>query len=221
MKAVLILAALMTLPAQAHDAATTVPAAFVGRWAGSPAACADPGADDLRLDIAPDRIAFWESAGPLRAVVVRGDQLALIAELSGEGETWLAARSFELAHDGRRLIDRASVPGEEIVRHRCGDPPPPLASGTHDFEHRYAEHPDMPSLRLRVRIDGSHVIVDNPQAANPFPAGVIDEGRLMWHPVAKRWIIGHEDSDRLRRDVGGCSDGAHVIELEKRVFWTC
>jgi len=116
---VLALALAVSVPASSASD-VTVPTRFVGNWAGSPESCGSD-ADDLVLRLAPRHISYWESAGPIRAAVVRGDEIALIAELSGEGETWLSAIKFELSPDGRMLIDRASVPGNEVVRYRCSE----------------------------------------------------------------------------------------------------
>ncbi|NZA27781.1 hypothetical protein H0E84_15490 [Luteimonas sp. SJ-92] len=113
-----IAALLLPLQLSAGHPAATVPDRFVGHWAGSPGSC-DAHIDDLILRIAPNHISYWESEGPIEAVVVRGDEIALISELSGEGETWLATAKFTLSADGRRLIDRTSAPGRELVRHRC------------------------------------------------------------------------------------------------------
>ena len=101
------------------------------------------------------------------------------------------------------------------------DPPTPIASGEYEFTHRFAEHPTIPSIRLTVRVNGSHVVVVNPKASDPFPAGVLDEGTLMWHAASEQWIIGREEADRSLSDVGGCSGGPEVIDLENRVYWTC
>ena len=103
----------------------------------------------------------------------------------------------------------------------ASDPPIPVSSGEYVFTHRFAEHPKIPSIRLTVRINGSHIVVVNPTAAGPFPAGVIDEGTLMWHAASEQWIIGREEADRSLRDVGGCSGGPEVIDLQDRVYWTC
>ena len=103
----------------------------------------------------------------------------------------------------------------------ASDPPIPLPSGEYEFMHRFAEHPTIPSIRLTVRINGSHVVVVNPKASDPFPAGVLDEGTLMWHAASEQWIIGREEADRSLRDVGGCSGGPEVVDLQNRVYWTC
>ena len=110
---------LSPLAALAAHGTASVPERFVGHWAGSPEACGSD-TDDLVLRIAPGHITYWESDGPIRAVVARADdEIALIAELSGEGETWLSPVRFRLSVDGRRLIDQTPVPGREVVRYRC------------------------------------------------------------------------------------------------------
>lgn len=122
MKAIVFAIALL-LPSTvfASDGDASLPQRFTGTWAGSPTSCGSD-ADDLALRLTPRRIIYWESDGPIRSVVVRGDEVALIGELSGEGETWLSIAKFELSRDGRMLIDSTSIPGKEIVRYRCRVP---------------------------------------------------------------------------------------------------
>ncbi len=115
-------ALLLPLPLLAGNTAAAVPDSFIGHWAGSATSC-DSDADDLILRIGARRISYWESEGPIKAVVTHGDnEIALIAELSGEGETWLATARFKLSSDGRKLIDDTTVPGQEIVRYKCPNP---------------------------------------------------------------------------------------------------
>ena len=103
----------------ASSDATRVPDQYIGQWAGSPESCGSD-ADDLTLRLSKERIAYWESEGPILASVSRGSRdLALIIELSGEGETWLATAKFELSADDQQLVDSTTIPGESIVRHRC------------------------------------------------------------------------------------------------------
>jgi hypothetical protein len=94
-----------------------VPAPFVGEWVADLKRCGTD-RDDSRLRLDADRIRFHESGGPIKAVVTRGElELALIAEMSGEGETWLACHRFRLSADRERLIDAT---GEaEFARYRC------------------------------------------------------------------------------------------------------
>ncbi len=120
MKTAFLMTSLMLpLSALAGGNIATVPNRFVGQWAGSSDSCGSD-ADDLTLRIAPHHITYWESDGPIKAVVVRGDtEIALISELSGEGGTWLSTAQFSLSRDGNRLIDSATVPGKELVRYKC------------------------------------------------------------------------------------------------------
>jgi hypothetical protein len=113
-------AALLTLTSVgASSDAPRVPDQYIGQWAGRPESCGSD-ADLLTLRLSKDRIAYWESEGPILASVSRGARdLALIIELSGEGETWLATAKFELSSDGQQLVDSTTIPGESIVRHRC------------------------------------------------------------------------------------------------------
>lgn len=103
----------------------------------------------------------------------------------------------------------------------ASDPPVPIASGEYEFTHRFAEHPAIRGIQVNVRIKGSQVLVVNPKASEPFPAGVLVEGTLMWHAASEQWIIGNKEADRSRPDVGGCSGGPEVIDFKNRVYWTC
>jgi hypothetical protein len=98
---------------------------------------------------------------------------------------------------------------------------PSLPSGLYVFEHRFAEHPDMASIELSVRIDGSHIVVVNAETSDVFPKGILAEGTLMWHEASGKWIIGDSQEDRFAKDVGGCSDGPEVVDLRKKIYWTC
>lgn len=116
-----LFAAALLLPvvALATEHVPTIPDRFVGSWAGSPASCGSD-ADDLVLRLDHHHISYWESEGPVRSVVVRGgNEVALISELSGEGETWLSTAKFELSSDGAILTDSTTIPGQDIVRYRC------------------------------------------------------------------------------------------------------
>jgi hypothetical protein len=97
----------------------------------------------------------------------------------------------------------------------------PLRSGTYVFHHRFAEQPSMPSVDLRVRIRGTRVQVFNDSRSDAFPTGLIDSGTLMWHVQSRHWIVGRSRADRNAPEVGGCSDGPNVIDLDQRIYWTC
>lgn len=112
-------ALLIPISVHAGSGTTTVPDRFVGTWAGSTGSCGSD-ADDLMLRIATRHITYWESDGPIKAVVVRGDaEIALIIELSSEDETWLSTAQFTLSRDGMQLTDKVTVPGTTLVRYKC------------------------------------------------------------------------------------------------------
>jgi hypothetical protein len=103
--------------ASAAERQATVPAAFQGTWSGDRKQCGEAG-DESRLVIGPDEIRFYESTGAIKAVVTEGERgLALITEMSGEGETWLAFDQFELSADKTTLTDMTDDAG--FVRYRC------------------------------------------------------------------------------------------------------
>jgi hypothetical protein len=98
---------------------------------------------------------------------------------------------------------------------------PSLPSGDYVFVHKFAEHPDIPSIKLDVQIRGRHIVLTNNDRTDVFPAGVIEEGMLMWHAASGQWIIGTQPGAVDATEVGGCSDGPQVIDLERRIYWTC
>ena len=101
---------LIAVSAVAAERVAKVPQEFVGRWCNA--------ASESLLEIKGNEISFYESQGPIKAIVVNGEsEIALIAELSGEGETWLATAQFELSKDKKQLIDPTTKP--PYVRRRC------------------------------------------------------------------------------------------------------
>lgn len=100
----------------ADDANDTIPAAFQGRWAADASACRKP-ADESQLELQADRVAFFEGSGPIKSVVVDGEVITLIAELSAEGEIDETTYALRLSDNGRTLTDISTGPG--MVRHRC------------------------------------------------------------------------------------------------------
>ncbi len=100
-------------------------------------------------------------------------------------------------------------------------PPLPIRSGQYTFQHRFAEHPTVKSISFTAKINGTHIVLINKAKSDVFPKGVIAEGTLMWHAGSGQWIIGQEASDQLVKDVGGCSDGPEIIDLQKKIYWTC
>ncbi|HEY1137241.1 MAG TPA: hypothetical protein VGE64_07110 [Xanthomonadaceae bacterium] len=97
----------------------------------------------------------------------------------------------------------------------------PIRNGEYAFRHRSAEHPNLPAHPLVARITGTRIVLLNRKASSVFPIGVVAEGDLMWHAASKQWILGKDAADRTAEEVGGCSDGPEVVDVKKRVYWTC
>jgi len=109
---------LVSSHAPAADLISAVPHRFVGEWNASLSDCGTAN-NDSRLLIGKDHITFWESDGPVKAVVAEGRyEIALILHLSGEGETWIATEHFRLSQDGEELTS-VNLPGDGFVRRRC------------------------------------------------------------------------------------------------------
>lgn len=86
--------------------AETIPAAFRAVWDYVEGSC-DP-ASDLRVEIGPETMQFYESFGEVTRIEVAGPQDIVVSlAMEGEGETWEMARRFTLSDDGRRLTPAA------------------------------------------------------------------------------------------------------------------
>ncbi|BDM79195.1 hypothetical protein [Acaryochloris marina] len=96
-----------------------VPQAFQGVWQADLEQCSSQ-ASETRLEIGPNQIQFYESQGPIKEVVSDGKTtLKVKVELSGEGETWLSEREFQLSEDQNTLT---AIDGDNaLVRYRCAN----------------------------------------------------------------------------------------------------
>lgn len=113
-----VLLAVSSFSLGAAERVDVVPARFLGEWSADIKSCGSD-VDDFVLVIKPRHIAFWESSGPIKAVVANGPrEIMLIAEVSGEGFIWLSNSHFTLSADGNALtaIDRTD---NEFIRFRC------------------------------------------------------------------------------------------------------
>ncbi|CAA0110317.1 Uncharacterised protein [BD1-7 clade bacterium] len=97
----------------------------------------------------------------------------------------------------------------------------PLEDGEYKFQHKYAEHPSLDSLTFNVTIQGFNIIVSNSQPSTVWPQGVIEQGKLFLHSNSKQWIIINNNDEKSATEVGGCSDGPTVIDLVKKIYWSC
>jgi hypothetical protein len=100
----------------AHDAA--IPQRFLGEWNENPAHCGT-GLDHARFLVEAGEIIDYESSGRVRAVVTQGElELAVIAEMSGEGMEWMGLLHFRLSSDHGQLVELGGNDGP-VVRYRC------------------------------------------------------------------------------------------------------
>lgn len=98
---------------------------------------------------------------------------------------------------------------------------PPIAEGSYRFLVRFAEHENLTGGYLDAVVQGRRIRLTSKPDSSVFPAGLVEEGLLLWHPASKQWIIGQSEADAEAAEVGGCTDGPFVVDLEQRVFWTC
>lgn len=105
-------------PAASAAPRQMVPPSFQGEWNTTPAHCGT-GVNDSALVIGPDRVAFYESGGPITKVQVHGPrEITLTARLTGEGETFEQSHRYRLSADGDTLTEVAADKSG-LVRRRC------------------------------------------------------------------------------------------------------
>lgn len=79
-----------------------IPAQFLGAWDHVEGDCR--ATSDLRMDVRPREIEFYESIGRVAKVEVEDARTALVTlDMTGEGETWQVTNRFNLNDDGTRL----------------------------------------------------------------------------------------------------------------------
>lgn len=82
----------------APSAAATIPVRFHGVWDAETGSCDQ--ASDLRLDIGPQTIGFYESHGTVTAVDASDPDVASIQlAMEGEGDQW--TKAMDLSLDGK------------------------------------------------------------------------------------------------------------------------
>jgi len=110
-----LLTALISVGAAAQTQ-QKIPREFQGEWNMRSADCGTA-LNDSVLKLSSTKVRYYEMSGPIRGVLKRGREIALLAEVSGEGETNLHVAHFRLSRDGRTLTDVLSTPA--LVRYRC------------------------------------------------------------------------------------------------------
>ncbi len=98
-----------------------IPARFLGAWDYIQGNC-NP-ASDLRMEIGPRRIVFYESVGDVTGIQAENDDAIVVAmSMSGEGDSWTQSTRFTLEDGGDRLIPTdadGDADYETMPRRRC------------------------------------------------------------------------------------------------------
>jgi len=104
---------------EAAESHKSIPTIFQGKWTSSLKDC---GTDhETNLEIFENHISFFESDGPVISIVTKQkNELALIIELTGEGDEWLSFVHFKINNKNNQLTD-ITDPYEKnkLIRHRC------------------------------------------------------------------------------------------------------
>ncbi|MCA0909676.1 hypothetical protein [Qipengyuania gaetbuli] len=83
-----------------------IPVAFRGVWDSVQGTC--DAASDLRIEISPKAIGFYESRGEVTRVEIDNpDRIVVSLAMEGEGEKWEMARQFTLTENGTILTPRS------------------------------------------------------------------------------------------------------------------
>lgn len=106
-------------PATDIAASESIPAAMLGTWDYVAGTC-DP-ASDLRLEIAPGQLVFYEAVGEVLSVSHAGDDVTFALAMEGEGETWEESLTYRLVEGGEVLESDMPAPtGDGFLRRkRC------------------------------------------------------------------------------------------------------
>lgn len=105
--------------ASGADTGSSIPEGMLGTWDYVGGTC-EP-ASDLRLEIAPGQLVFYEAVGEVLSVSRNGDDVTLSLAMEGEGDTWQDSLTFRMVEGGDLLeSDIPSPSGEGLLRRkRC------------------------------------------------------------------------------------------------------
>ena len=103
--------------ALAVEPVKSIPSSFQGTWNTKIANCKTHEGDG-NLTLSSNEVAFYESDGLVKKVFVNSPlDIIVVAELSGEGDTWLSNIHLRLSPDKTSLIDVSNE--KPLVRYRC------------------------------------------------------------------------------------------------------
>lgn len=106
-----------------EPALPTVPEPWLGEWNANLSACGTFN-NDSRLKLSAERIEFWASDGLIRGAFTNGPlEILIVADHSGEGETWLGASHFHMAESGDSIAMDIGEGAPPFIRYRCPERP--------------------------------------------------------------------------------------------------
>ena len=99
-----------------------------------------------------------------------------------------------------------------------------LPDGTYKFTYGFEEYTGRDlDTTCTVIIKGKSVkiIHDGSKRLKGAKGKILDQGILVKHKRTGKWIIGKSAKDALAPEVGGCVDGPNIIDLKKKIYWSC
>jgi len=110
---------LCSLSLNAYETPKVIPEQFQGQWSSDLKYCNKD--HEYNLKIFKDYLMFWESIGSALSIVTKeNNELALILELSGEGEEWLSFKHYKINNDNNQLTDITDPYAKnKLIRYKC------------------------------------------------------------------------------------------------------
>ncbi len=98
----------------------------------------------------------------------------------------------------------------------------PLGNGHYKFQYCDVEYAKPICFSgLDVRLEGRRVWVTNNTDHLSGGKGLVESGTLHWHEATHQWIIVSAPGEVAATEVGGCSGGPGILDLEKRIYYAC
>jgi hypothetical protein len=141
--------------------------------------------------------------------------------LANDVQTLAAAKRYVDLHPALLKPEPAARKALALCPSAANAPVPPIATGSYRFELRDPEFPDQAPIETRGTVVLDEVVFTTVGNSSRFPPGTRFEGKLAWNAANGKWVLASSPGDGSAKDVGGCSDGPEVVDLEHFVFWVC
>lgn len=108
-------------PADANATPASIPQKFLGVWDATSGTCSRE--SDLRLEISPQQLVFYESLGQVDRVTITGEgSIEIVLAMEGEGESWEETMRIKTAANGNQIATSypsISSDSQPLLRKRC------------------------------------------------------------------------------------------------------